>query len=186
MAIVGSSDAAKIPYRTLNIEPLYQIDPSLRPEINKYGCRFMCMITIAAIVNGRSLTSEQIETIYSQATTGALGEKVMDPDCSCGENEHKLINLAFQLLGDNKHTCRQIYVSDYAKVHKNQSDLPSQSNVTFIIVDFKTDSDVRTYGGHHFVLYNGIGELLYDPAKNQVKHLKYMNRWLVYKVFTAS
>lgn len=184
MAIVGNSQAARVPYRTLNFEPIYQIDPRLREEIRKYGCRFMCMITIAAIINGVPYTAEQVEYIYSQASTGALGEKVMESNCACGENEHKLINLGFQILGDSKHTCRQIYISDCADQHKNQSDLPSQDNVTFIIVDFKTGSDPKTYGGHHFVLYNGIGELLYDPAKNTVTSLKYMNRWLVYKVFT--
>ena len=36
------------------------------------------------------------------------------------------------------------------------------------------------------MLFNSIGELIYDPAGGTVKSWVNMNRWLVYKVYSRS
>ena len=38
------------------------------------------------------------------------------------------------------------------------------------------------YGGHHFVLFSGAGNLMYDPSKGQVRSYKNVNKLLFYKV----
>lgn len=181
------SEAEKVPFTKVpNINLLFQIDKQLYTEINKYGCRFMSMLAIPQIVTGKKLTAEGIKYIYDQAVAGNLGENVMQRDCTCGANEHKLMNLAFDMLGDKDHSCRQIFISDAAGKFRSPDMLPSKDNLLFIVVDFNTTSDKRTYGGHHFVLFNSIGELIYDPAGGTVKSWKSLNRWLVYKVFSKN
>lgn len=179
------SAAEKVPFTKITGPKLiFQIDKKLYQNINKFGCRFMSMIAIPQIVTGKRLTADGIKYIYDQAVAGNLGEDVMGQDCTCGSNEHKLMNLAFDLLGDKDHFCRQIFVSDAAGKYRSEDMLPSKENLLFIVVDFNTNSDKRTYGGHHFVLFNSIGELIYDPAAGTVKSWKNMNRWLVYKVYS--
>lgn len=181
------SEASKVPFLKITGPKLiFQIDKQLYTEINKYGCRFMSMIAIPQIVTGKRLTTDDIKYIYDQAVAGNLGEDVMGRDCTCGSNEHKLMNMAFDLLKDKDHYCRQIFVSDAAGKYKSPDMLPSKENLLFIVVDFNTNSDKRTYGGHHFVLFNSIGELIYDPAGGTVKSWKSLNRWLVYKVYSKS
>ena len=185
MAIKSNCDAGKVPFLKFNIKPLFQNDPSLRKEINDFGCRFMCMLTIPQIVNGKVLTTQQIEYIYQQAISGNLGEDVMDSNCTCGTNEHKMINEAFTLLGDDDRYCRQWYTSDNADNHRDISSLPSDTNVLFTVVDFRTIGNTAYYGGHHFVLFNAIGDFIYDPMNNKVGKYRDMYRWLVYKVYSA-
>lgn len=187
MAKKVDSQASKVPFlKVTGSKLLYQIDKKLYTEINKYGCRFMSMIAIPQIVTGKRLTADGIKYIYDQAVAGNLGNDVMGRDCTCGSNEHKLITEAFDLLGDKDHFCRQIFVSDAAGKYRSVDMLPSKDNLLFIVVDFNTTSDKRTYGGHHFVLFNAIGELMYDPAGGTVKSWLNMNRWLVYKVYSRS
>lgn len=144
------------------------------------------MIAIPQIITGKRLTADGIKYIYDQAVAGNLGENVMGRDCTCGANEHKLMNEAFDLLGDKDHFCRQIFVSDAAGKYRSPDMLPSKDNLLFIVVDFNTTSNKATYGGHHFVLFNSIGELIYDPAGGTVHSWLNMNRWLVYKVYSRS
>lgn len=181
------SQASKLPFlKVSGPKLLFQVDKHLYTEINKYGCRFMSMIAIPQIVTGKRLTVDQVKYIYDQAVAGNLGEDVMGRDCTCGSNEHKLMTMAFDLLKDKDHYCRQIFVSDAAGKYQSPDMLPSNDNLLFIVVDFNTTSDKRTYGGHHFVLFNSIGELIYDPAGGTVKSWKSLNRWLVYKVYSRS
>lgn len=177
--------ASKVPFlKVTGGKLLFQIDKQLYTEINKYGCRFMSMIAIPQIVTGRRLTANGIKYIYDQAVAGNLGDGVMGRDCTCGANEHKLMNMAFDILGDKDHSCRQIFISDSAGKFKSPDMLPSKDNLLFIVVDFNTTSNKATYGGHHFVLFNSIGELIYDPAGGTVHSWLNMNRWLVYKVYS--
>lgn len=181
------SEASKVPFLKITGQKLlFQIDKNLYKEINMYGCRFMSMIAIPQIVTGRRLTPDNVKYIYDQAVAGNLGEDVMRRDCTCGKNEHKLMNLAFDLLDDKDHFCQQIFSSEYAGKYQSVDMLPSKDNLLFIIVDFNTTSDKSTYGGHHFVLFNSIGELIYDPAAGTVKSWKNLNRWLVYKIYSRS
>lgn len=181
------SAADKVPFTKINGKKLlFQIDKKLYKNINNYGCRFMSLIAIPQIVTGKRLTADNIKYIYDQAVAGNLGDKVMIENCTCGENEHKLMSMAFDLLGDKDHFCRQIFVSDAAGKYKSEDMLPSKDNLLFIIVDFNTTSNKATFGGHHFVLFNSIGELIYDPAGGTVKSWVNMNRWLVYKVYSRS
>ena len=182
-----TSAADKVPFTKVNSKRLlFQIDKKLYKNINNYGCRFMSLIAIPQIVTGKNLTADNIKYIYDQAVAGNLGDKVMMENCTCGENEHKLMSMAFDLLGDKDHFCRQIFVSDAAGKYQSEDMLRSQDNLLFIIVDFNTTSNKATFGGHHFVLFNSIGELIYDPAGGTVKSWVNMNRWLVYKVYSRS
>lgn len=181
------SEASKVPFLKIpGSKLLFQVDKKLYPNINKYGCRFMSMIAIPQIITGKRLTAEGINEIYDRAVAGNLGDNVMESDCTCGANEHLLMTKAFEMLGDKDHYCRQIFVSDAAGKYRSLDMLPSKDNILFIVVDFNTTSDKRTYGGHHFVLFNAIGELIYDPAGGTVKSWKSLNRWLVYKVYSRS
>ena len=180
-----NSDAAKIGFtKPLDFEMLYQVDKKLYVPINKFGCRYMSMISIPQIVCRKKLSSDAINYIYDQAVDGNLGPNVMNKSCTCGENEDMLINKAFEILGYPGKTCRQVWVSDNKDAHTSPQDLPeADDKPMFIVVDFNTRSNAE-YGGHHFVLFNAIGDLLYDPGKNTVKSFESMHRWLVYKVFS--
>lgn len=185
--MANKSEASKVPFLKIpGSKILFQINKKLYPNINKYGCRFMSLIAIPQIITGKRLTAEGINEIYDRAIAGNLGDDVMENDCTCGSNEHLLMSKAFEMLGDKDHYCRQIFVSDAAGKYRSLDMLPSKDNILFIIVDFNTTSDKRTYGGHHFVLFNAIGELIYDPAGGTVKSWKSLNRWLVYKVYSRS
>ena len=130
-----TSAADKVPFTKINGKKLlFQIDKKLYKNINNYGCRFMSLIAIPQIVTGKRLTADNIKYIYDQAVAGNLGDKVMSENCTCGENEHKLMSMAFDLLGDKDHFCRQIFVSDAAGKYKSEDMLPSKDNFLFIIV----------------------------------------------------
>jgi hypothetical protein len=167
-----------------NITIIEQIDKRLNIKINKFGCRFMSLLAIPQIINNKSLTPEGILYIYHEAVN--MGPDVMNENCTCGENEHKIMSLAFDMLDDKDRFCRQIFISDGAGKFRNENMLPTSTNILFFIVDFNTSSS-KEYGGHHFMLYNGIGNLIYDPGGGSVdKSMIDMNRWLCYKVYSRS
>lgn len=183
----NNSDAAKVSFiKPVDFELLYQIDRDLYTNINKFGCRYMTMIAIPQIYCHKKLTSDAIKYIYDQATVGNLGADVMDKNCTCGSNEDMMMNKAFEILKKPGKICKQVWVSDNKDAHAFPDELPEQDgNAMFIIGDFNTTSS-KEYGGHHFILFNALGDLLYDPAKNTVKSIISLNRWLVYKVFDAA
>lgn len=174
--------------KALFIEPklnlIYQVDERLNENINKFGCRFMSMLAIPQIVNNKTLTPEGILKIYHESID--MGPNVMQKDCTCGPDEHKIMSLGFELLGDNDRFCRQIFISDSAGKYRSENFLPSENNIIFMVVDFNTSSG-PAYGGHHFMLFNGVGDLIYDPGKGTVdKSMLNMNRWLCYKVYSRA
>lgn len=191
------SRAEKAPYRDPNVDCLGQVDfprlsgdPKTDPgtNIHKYGCRFMCELAICQYVSKKKLSQKDIYKIYNKAVNGELGGDVMTQNCIVGVNEDKLMSYALELLGNDKVVIRQHRVKginsqgDWNINNWQPSDLPGKGNAYFCIVDFNTYSN-SDYGGHHFVLFNGIGEFIYDPSKGQVNSYKNVNRLLFYKVF---
>ena len=194
MSIDRSKNA---PFIHPSLKPLFQVDfrrspgdPKTDPETNihKYGCRFMCELAMCQFIANKKLTKTQTLQIYHAAVDGDWGNNVMQYNCTVGENEQAIMTGTLRLLGDNKHTISQLMVKDVSSGtgdwninNYTSKDMPGKGNVWFIIVDFNTSSG-SDYGGHHFVLFNGIGELLYDPSNGTVHSYKNVNRLLFYKV----
>lgn len=159
------------------------------PETNlhKYACRMMCDLTICQLVAGKAFTKEHILDIYKRAVNGELGPNVLDFQCTVGGGEQNLINEALRMLGDTKHTVRQHAVKNLDTGETwnmgsfNSKTLPGPGNTYFIIVDMRTNSS-GDYGGHHFVLFNSVGELIYDPARNEIRSYNHCGRLIYYKV----
>lgn len=192
--------AEKVPYRHPQFEPMYQVDfkrtsgdPKYDPETNihKYGCRFMCELAMCQYVAGKKLNREQILQIYQAAVDGDWGKDVMLYNCTLGTNEEALMRGALKFMGDSKHRISQCMVKgvhssgDWNVNTYDASKLPGPGNVYYVIVDFNTKSSAA-YGGHHFVLFNSIGELIYDPANGTVHSYINVNRLLFYKVTNVS
>ena len=196
-----------VPFLYPTLDPLFQVsftrapgDPKDDPETNihKYGCRFMCEMAMCQFISKRKLKKVDILDIYHKATTGQLGPDVLGRDCTVGGNEELLMKYALQTLGNKKNTIRQVMVKavnartadgkpeqDYnIKEWYSSNKTPGPNNVYFVIVDFNTNSGAD-YGGHHFVLFNAIGELIYDPANGTVHSYRNVNRCLFYKVFNV-
>ena len=188
---------SEVRYTVPNVDVIHQVDfkrapgdPKDDPETNihKYGCRFMCMLTMCQYFAGRVLTRNQILTIYHKAINGELGNNVMQQNCTTGENEERIIHYALDLLGKKEYTIRQVRVKsinndagDWNISNWSTGDLPGKDVHYFVIVDFNTSSN-SDYGGHHFDLFSGAGNLMYDPSKGQVRSYKNVNKLLFYKV----
>lgn len=176
------SKAEKVPYIHPTIDILYQVSFDLLPgkpkndpgtQIHMCGCRFMCMLAIVQFISGKAFSKQDIISIYNTATSGELGDDVMLKNCTTLGGEYKLIRYALDYIGNKKHMVQQTMVTnvtgnsqwnmDYLRNH-----MPGEGNIYYIIVDFNTKSGPE-YGGHHFVLFNSIGELIYDPSRGTVK-----------------
>ena len=73
---------SEVRYTLPNVDVIHQVDfkrapgdPNDDPETNihKYGCRYMCMLTMCQYFAGRALSRNQILTIYHKAINGELG-----------------------------------------------------------------------------------------------------------------
>jgi hypothetical protein len=196
MGLFKKSKADKVPFIHPNFEPMYQVDfirspgdPKGDPETNihKYGCRFMCELAICQFINNKTFSKQQILQIYHAAVGGDWGANVMQRDCTLGANESALMSGALKMLGDDKHYISQVMVKgvnsdgDWNINNYTAEKMPGPGNVYFVIVDFNTNGSAD-YGGHHFVLFNSIGEIIYDPANGTVHTYKNVNRLLFYKV----
>lgn len=165
-----------------SIKLIGQTDERLNSNINKFGCRFMSLLAIPQIVTGKNLTPEGILKIYHESINN--GPEVMTENCTCGKDEHIIMNLGFETCGDDDRYCRQIFISESAGKFKSENMLPTRDNVLFFIVDFNTSSS-KEYGGHHFMLFNGLGDLVYDPGVGSVdRTMINVNRWLCYKIYS--
>ena len=207
MRIIDPKRFKNVPFLYPTVDSLFQVsftrapgDPKDDPETNihKYGCRFMCEMAMCQYISKRKLKKVDILDIYRKATTGQLGADVMSTNCEVGGNEELLMKYALQTLKNNKNTIRQVMVKavnaktkdgkpedDYnIKEWYSSSKTPGPNNVYFVIVDFNTSSG-PDYGGHHFVLFNAIGELIYDPSNGTVKSYKNVNRCLFDKVLNV-
>lgn len=193
---MGKDKSKSVPFIHPTIKPMFQVDfkrasgdPKNDPDTNihKYGCRFMCELAICQFVCNKRLTKQQILQIYNAAVNGDWGPDVMLQNCTVGTNEHKIMNAALRMLGDKKRSIQQCMVKgvtsngDWNVSNYDSSKLPGKGNTYFVIVDFNTSGNAD-YGGHHFVLFNSIGELIYDPANGTVHTYKNVNRLLFYKV----
>lgn len=164
-----------------NLKVVYQIDPNLITNINKFGCRFMSMLAIPQYYLNKVLSTDQILKIYDECV--AMGPDVMAKDCSCGPKEHLIMTKGFETLGNKKNYCVQLMVSDAANSYKSANMLPGPNNPIFFIFDLVTSSSAE-YGGHHFILCDNHGRLLYDPANGTCDaSVKKIGRWLYYKIY---
>ena len=196
MAALTKDRSKNVPFTHPTLRPLFQVDfkrsagdPKYDPETNihKYGCRFMCEMAMCQFIANKKFTKQQILQIYHAAVDGQWGNDIMMYNCTVGSREDKLMKGALEMLCDKKHLISQTMVKgvntsgDWNINRLSSSDLPGPGNVYFVIVDFNTNGSAD-YGGHHFVLFNGIGELLYDPANGTVHTYRNVNRLLFYKV----
>jgi len=188
---------SEVRYAVPNVEVLHQVDFKRAPgdpkddpdtNIHKYGCRFMSIMTMCQFFAGKALSRHDILTIYHKAVNGELGQNVMLQNCTTQENEERMIHYALDLLGKKDYTIRQVRVKsvnnnagDWNISNWNTGDLPGKDVIYFVVVDFNTYSN-SDYGGHHFELFSGAGNLMFDPAKGQVHSYKNVNKLLFYKV----
>lgn len=192
MKIASNSMAARVPFIKPNVNVMFQIDfkrDDSKPNdpetnIHKFGCNFMCCLTVPQFINRKKLSKKDIINIYLYS----LKNNWIDINCSVAK-PNEIMNYAAQILGDTKHQYANVFVKGVASGqdwnvsnYQHTSDLPGSSNIYFMIVDFLTGSSAE-YGGHHFELFNGIGTLMYDPANKTVKKYKGVNKISAYKVF---
>jgi hypothetical protein len=81
------------------MELIKQTNSILGPEINRYGCRFMCLIAIPQFKIGQALSADQISDIFSY---GKKDPSIIGFNARTGSNEHLLIQRAFETLGHPK------------------------------------------------------------------------------------
>lgn len=193
MKIKKNSLASKVPFIKPNVNVMFQVDfkrddnNKSDPETNihKFGCCFMSGLAIPQFINRKKLTGKQIIDIYLYAVKNGW----LEVNCSVNKPE-EIMNYAAQLLGDTKHRYSNVFVKGVAsgsswnvENYQHTSKLPGSNNVYFMIVDFLTGSSAE-YGGHHFELFNAIGNLIYDPANGTVHKYKGVNKISCYKVTT--
>lgn len=193
-----------VPFLYPTVDVLFQVsfdrakgDPLKDPETNihKYGCRFMCEMAMCQYISGRAFTKEGILQIYHDCVNGRVAPNTLTYNCVVGGNEHIMMKYALEKLGNTRHSIRQVMVKSVNArdehgnklgdwdIHKyKQYGLPGPGNPYFVIVDFNTRSS-KDYGGHHFVLFNAIGELIYDPENGNCHTYSSVNKLLFYKVF---
>lgn len=152
--------------------------PTLNENIRKWGCRFMCLISIPQLWLNKYFTDEDINDLYVKSVK--LGSKVMKENCECGEEEHKIINLAFVKLG-SKNTCSQIGKYENGELSFYDGSLITPE-IDFIIDDYSTDY------GKHFILSlpdRSISNNYYNPWStlyDKKLTLNRLSRKLLYKV----
>lgn len=193
--------AAQVPFRFPSDELLdamvHQVDfprtdetPNTRDmdtNIHKYGCRMLCDLAIPQMVSGKVLSKDQIRQLYQMGISGQLGDNVLDYQCTVGAGESKLQQAALDMLGDTSHkitqcACKNLDGGDSWNMGMFKKDtVPGPGNIYFIIVDMGTQSK-GNYGGHHFVLFNSVGELIFDPARNEIRGYVKPKRLIWYRV----
>jgi hypothetical protein len=184
-----------MPYRYPDMELVHQYDfenktlkaapndPST--NIHHFGCRFTCILAIVQYATRRILTKEQIIDVYNLS----LKKGVMEKNCYV-KDDNAIIDICLAYMGDTTHKIRQVYVVGERDTqmtmrhnHKifTEETLPGKGIGYFIIVDMLTRSSPQ-YGGHHFVLYNAAGELVYDPYRNHIGKYVGFARLLYYSI----
>lgn len=164
-------------------------------NIHKFGCNFTCLLAICQFVSGKLFTQQHIIEVYKRAQNVWFkdwqGNNVQALTYNCRMNgPDQIAKIALELLGDTKHTVIQYAVKwlrgggkDWNMDRFTSERLPGKGYAYFVIVDMLTNSN-PTYGGHHFVLFNAIGELIFDPDRNKIGRYKGPNRLSYYKVNT--
>lgn len=160
-------------------------------NIHRFGCNFTCLLAICQFVAGKLFTQQHILEVYKRSQTLKNYKGVQALEYNCVVNgPDQIAQCALDLLGDTKHRVYQYAAKwlrgggeDWNMDKFTSPRLPGKGYSYFIIVDMLTNSN-PTYGGHHFVLFNAIGELIYDPDRNQIDRYKGPNRLIYYKVDT--
>lgn len=171
-------DLENVPFsKPTRTDFLFQVDFKIgangSPEtsIHKWGCCFMSHITIVQIMHSHPLKYNEILEIYDKCMeAGWLGTgcwvkqpaqimSYVENYITNGRPKYKYSNVMCLGISQKDRTFNSGYFS--------ADRLPSKSNIYFCVMDFDTKSGPE-YGGHHFVLFSGTGNLLYDPNKKQI------------------
>ncbi len=119
-------------------------DPSLPPVIQKNGGKFRCLLGIAEKVNSQNLCKEQMMKIYRIA--GSMMD-VMDTQCHCFKEDHRIIRMGFLSMHDKKSFARQVGYINYQEDLSNiceedemQSSLFIPKKFDFIIKEWLADN----------------------------------------------
>lgn len=157
---------------------LYQVSFKLgakgAPETNihKFGCCFMSHLTIVQIMHSKPFKYNEVLEIYDKSmANGWLG-----PGCWVKDATSIMAYAERYITGDKpKYKYSNVMCKGISNPEKSwntqymsASRLPSSSNIYFCVVDFNTKSGPE-YGGHHFQLFSGTGNLLYDPNQEEIK-----------------
>lgn len=132
---------------------LFQTDENLCTDINKTGCRFMTLLAMAQFTEQKALDANTIMDIYNESIKD---KTVMLGNCTCGVNEHRIINMGFEALGSSRRG-RQVNPWTVDK----QSELEGL-DIDFSIIQWRTL--VSGKYGTHFELADKNGFDLYDPG----------------------
>lgn len=148
-----------------------QNHPKLPQNVRKSGCRYRCLQAIAEWVTRRELSVQDITEAYHVFSKQPT---VMNAQCNCGSDEHKIIWDAFARLGcDDKAV--QVGTMQNGKPTGWQNE---KVDYDFMILDYKTPT------GKHFVLADCEGKTLWDPwdySQEPLSKLQ-LQRQLLYKV----
>ena len=125
---------------------VYQTDPRLPENVQRYGCRVFSLLAIAQFVSGNALSAEQIQIIVNKARV--MPQVIMNDKMFCGSKEHKLINMAFLAL-DNRREGRQV---GWTEEHLYTVDWE------YMIARWRTDGP-----DGHFTLFDRAQIEIYDP-----------------------
>jgi len=137
------------------MDPLKQTDPRLYPEINKYGCFFMSIITAAQLSIGKAFDSDKIRSLWDAAKK--LGILTEVNGFWILQKPHELGILA----GDG-------IIKTFANVKVVPGWEPTwYAGHTYIILKGQTKT------GEHYRLGNHDGVKIYDPmpSVNIIKEL---------------
>jgi len=160
------------------VEPIKQTDKRLPELFHKYGCRFMCLLTIPQLKTGRTLSVDEIQEIFG--TCSEDKNIVSDKDMTCGKDEHKIIALSFSLL-DVPMLGRQVGYID-KKTNKHIPWGAIDRGYEYILAHFVT-------GGidGHWVVLDKDEEEIYDPFDPKQAsysiNKRYIDKMLTYRTW---
>jgi hypothetical protein len=135
---------------------ILQNDPRLNPEIQRYGCRFRCLLAIGEFHTGKQLTALAIEQAYRELVPAA-----MDVHCRCNENESKISRWSLRTLGSSAR-CYQIGVVHHCR---GMEFWPAAQIYTILrgITHHKGEVGYEQEPGYHFRLGDRAAKLIFDP-----------------------
>jgi len=152
---------------------ILQTDPRLNAEINRYGCRFRCLLAIAEFETGRALTPTAILQAYGDLVPGA-----MDVHCRCNGNESKISRWSLRALGSTSR-CYQIGL---VRGCVQLEFWPASRVYTILkgLTHFKGEPGYEAEAGFHFRLGDRAGRMIFDPHPGAV--VKEEREVLVYQI----
>lgn len=135
---------------------ILQNDPRLNPEIQKYGCRFRCLLAIGEVHTGKQLTALAIEQAYRDSVPGA-----MNVHCKCNENEAKISRWSLRTLGSSAR-CYQIGLV-YGCARMEFWPAAQVYTIRKGLVHRQGEPGYETAPGFHFRLGDRTGRIIFDP-----------------------